>query len=159
MKRFLATFLAIFVLSFTVGSSYFEAYNVEAADIGLAAAGGSAAWEYIAALLASLGLGEAAAEYGDDVVDTFLDTWHERALGDAELGSQLVDGCMYVYDSAADTVRALPWDEFMASLNDFHDNAVDNLTDLYVHFCPELLESWSDFLTSIVRGYRNISHL
>ncbi len=152
MKRIFVTFLTVVLISFSVGSSYMCASQVEAAEIGLAAAGGSAAWEYIAALLASLGLGAAVADNGDEIVDTFLDAWQERALGDAELGKQLVDGCMYVYDSAVDSVRALPWDEFMDSLSNFHDNAVDNLTDLYVHFCPELLGSWSDFLTSIVNG-------
>ena len=66
--RVSASVLVVLILSFSIGSSYFDAYSVEAADIVAGASAGAAAWEYIAAFLASIGLGAAAVENRDALV-------------------------------------------------------------------------------------------
>ena len=60
--------------------------------------------------------------------------------------------CLQFYDATKGSTVLVPWSEITDSLHEYHENAVDSLTDIYVKYCPQLLGNMKDFVTDVLSG-------
>lgn len=150
-KRIFAIFLSVLLLSLTVGDAFISANDISrvyatGAEVIAGAAAADAAWELVAALLAATGLGGAAVANKDAVIDSYMHYLDAKI----ETKEYIIDKAIYLYDSAAEAVQSIPLDEFMDSLKNYHDSAVDSLTGIYARYCPELIGITKDFVSEVV---------
>ena len=62
------------------------------------------------------------------------------------------EACLQFYDISKGQTVLVPWSEVTSSLQNYHDYAVDTLTDVYVKYCPQLLGSMKEFVAEVLAG-------
>lgn len=62
------------------------------------------------------------------------------------------EACLQFYDISKGQTVLLPWSEVTSSLQNYHDYAVDTLTDVYAKYCPQLLGSMKEFVAEVLAG-------
>ena len=100
---------------------------------------------------ASLGLGASIYENRDAIEDAFTDYLQTQEFYGEQYGS-MQDTCIQVYNSNTNTKQDISWQDVWESLHEFHDEAVDNLTGIYVKYCPQLLGICNDFVGDVLDG-------
>lgn len=125
--------------------------NVYAADL-VVAEGAAVAVEWLIALFASIGLGSAAYENRDALVSSYKEYLDAQIDTEQFVIDSVKDSCIQIYDKASDTVKNIPWQDYIDSLQEGHDIAVDNLTNLYAKYCPQLLMTYDDFVKNVLSG-------
>lgn len=149
-KQIFAIFLSVLLLSLTVGDAFISTNDIShvqatGAEVAAGAAAADAIWELVIALLSAVGLGGAAVANKDAVMESFTD--YISAPGKA--GEIINENVINLYDSAVDSIKSIPIDEFMDSLQNYHDSAVDTLTGIYAQYCPELIGITKDFVADV----------
>lgn len=125
--------------------------NVYAADL-VVAEGAAVAVEWLIALFASIGLGSAAYENRDALVSSYKEYLDAQIDTEQFVIDSVKDSCIQIYDKASDTVKNIPWQDYIDNLREGHDIAVDNLTNLYAKYCPQLLMTYDDFVKNVLSG-------
>lgn len=106
---------------------------------------------WLLALLASLGHCADVRDNRKAIEDAFANYLEDPELYE-ELNGSMQDTCIQVYNSSTNTVTDISWQDVWESLHEFHDETVDNLTGLYVKYCPALLNSMDDFVADVLNG-------
>lgn len=155
--RILSFLCAVIVLFFSPCSKYLDASSIDhvyASDWAIAggAAGVDAFIKAMIAIFGSAAAGEAYSKHKEEVNQSFYDYISAPSNAGDIIFETSKDTCIKIYDKAANTMREIPWDAFMESLAEGHDSVVDDLTDLYVQFCPALLGSIEDFVSAVFSG-------
>ena len=125
--------------------------NVYAADL-VVAEGAAVAVEWLIALFASIGLGSAAYENRDALVSSYKEYLDAQIDTEQFVIDSVKDSCIEIYDKASNTVKNIPWQDYIDSLQEGHDMAVDGLTGLYAKYCPQLLMTYDDFVKNVLNG-------
>ncbi len=149
---FICSFIIIFM---SPCARYFDTFHIDkihAAGAPVVAEGAVIAWEWLMGLLASAGLGAVAYENREALASSYDEYLQAQIDTDMFIAHKVEDTCIQLYDKASDTVQNIPWNDYLNSINEFHDVAVDELTDVYVKVAPSLLGTFEDFITSIFAG-------
>lgn len=152
-KRILVVFLSVIILSVSVGGSFFSTKNISRVYAGefAAAAAGEAAWEWIVAFLASLGLGATVVHYKDALIESYADYMHQDYQAKKEILEWFGDSAMNLYDSASGAVRSVPWDEYIEILKDGAQD-YDPLTGIYAQYSPYLIDGIKGYASALING-------
>lgn len=154
---FICSFIIIFM---SPCARYLDIYHIEKVNATggvVAVEGAVVAWEWLMGLLASAGLGTVAYENREALAASYDEYLQAQIDTDMFIAHKVEDTCIQLYDKASDTVQNIPWDDYLNSINEFHDVAVDELTDIYVKIAPSLLGTFEDFITSIFEGNTVVS--
>lgn len=152
--RIVAIIYAVILLVLSPYSKYIDSTsvsNVYAADL-VVAEGAAVAVEWLIALFASVGLGSAAYENRDALASSYKEYLDAQIDTEQFVIDSVKDSCIQIYDKASDTVKNIPWQDYIDSLQEGHDIAVDNLTNLYAKYCPQLLMTYDDFVKNVLSG-------
>lgn len=134
---------------------YLDTYHIDKVHaVGGAAVveGVTVAWEWLVGLFAASGLGAVAYENREALASSYDEYLQAQIDTELFIGDKVKETCVQVYDKASDTIQNIPWQDYLDSIKDFHDVAVDDLTDVYVKVCPSLLGTYEDFISSIFAG-------
>ena len=151
IKRGFLIFLSVVILWISIGSSYLDANRmtkVEATGLTIVVAttAGEVSWDLLLLVLASIGLGEAAIDNRDALMDFFIDDLNKAA----ERDKLMKDKAIEIYDSTTGAISSIPWDEFLESLDNYKNSAIDSASGIYAKYSPALVQSIKDFVSSIV---------
>lgn len=108
--------------------------------------------EWLIALLATVGLGSVAYENRDAIVSSYKEYLEAQIDTEMFIIDSVKDSCVQVYDKASNTIQKISWQTLLDSMQECHDVSVDNLTGLYVKYCPQLLNSFNDYTTEVLSG-------
>ena len=161
LVRFTAILCSAILLFMSPCSKYMGAINMEhvqATEMVLGYYAGEIAIEWLLAFFASLGLGVAVYDNRDAIEDAFTDYLQTQEFYEEQYGS-MQDSCIQVYNINTNTTQDISWQKLLDSLSEFHNDTVDNLTGLYVKYCPALLLSFEDFVNEIINGDIEIPEL
>lgn len=153
--KIFAFIISVIILFLSPFARYFDIYHIDkihAAGAPVVAEGAVIAWEWLMGLLASAGLGAVAYENREALASSYDEYLQAQIDTDMFIAHKVEDTCIQLYDKASDTVQNIPWDDYLNSINEFHDVAVDELTDIYVKVSPSLLGTFEDFITSVFNG-------
>ncbi len=153
--RIFAFIISVIILFLSPCAWYFDTFHIDkihAAGAPVVAEGAVIAWEWLMGLLASAGLGAVAYENREALASSYDEYLQAQIDTDMFIAHKVENTCIQLYDKASDTVQNIPWDDYLNSINEFHDVAVDELTDIYVKVAPSLLGTFEDFITSIFEG-------
>lgn len=116
----------------------------------IAAEGAAAIVEWLVAALATIGLGEAAYENREALASSYWEYLKSRV----ELGDYITDSaksiCIQIYDTASNTIQNISWNDFMGSLDKYHNTSADSLTGIYAKYCPRIISGIDDFLSNVL---------
>ena len=137
-------------------AGYIDVYSIQTVYASDWAIGGGVAVDAILKFLIGL-LGSVAAKktyeaYEDEIYQSFYDyiSFPDR-LADL-IGESAKDSCVRIYDKTSNTIHEFSWDDVLESLHEFHDDTVDDLTSIYVKYCPQLLDICYDFVGNVLSG-------
>lgn len=134
---------------------YLDTYYIDKVHaVGGAAVveGVTVAWEWLVGLFAASGLGAVAYENREALASSYDEYLQAQIDTELFIGDKVKETCVQVYDKASDTIQNIPWQDYLDSIKNFHDVAVDDLTDVYIKVCPSLLGTYEDFISSIFAG-------
>ena len=154
LVRFTAILCSAILLFLSPCAKYMGAISMEhvqATEMVLGYYAGEIAIEWLLAFFASLGLGVAVYDNRDAIEDAFTDYLQTQEFYEEQYGS-MQDSCIQVYNINTNTTQDISWQKLLDSLSEFHNDTVDNLTGLYVKYCPALLLSFEDFVNEVING-------
>ena len=87
-----------------------------------------------------------------------------------QLGDYITDSaksiCIQIYDTASNTIQNISWNDFMGSLDKYHNTSADSLTGIYAKYCPRIISGnkryqywkfpYSLYMVMTIRAVRNI---
>ena len=126
--------------------------QVNAAELVIVGEGAAYVAEWLIALLATVGLGGVAYENRDAIVSSYKEYLEAQIDTEMFIIDSVKDACVQVYDKASNTIQKISWQTLLDSMQEYHDIAVDNLTGIYVKYCPQLLSSFNDYTTEVLSG-------
>lgn len=153
LRKILVFLLSVVILSFSVGSSYYGASRVNAAEwvIG-GSVGAEAVLDFLLAFWASLGVGKVAYDNRSELWDSYCDYMDVKIQNNELSISSTQDAALHLYDSATDSVKSIPWQDLLDSFSEGFDSVIDGAYDLYACYCPELIGLTRDYVSDVVNG-------
>lgn len=122
---------------------------VNAVELVVVGEGAAYVVEWLIALLATVGLGSVAYENRDAIVSSYKEYLEAQIDTEMFIIDSVKDACVQVYDKASNTIQNISWQTLLDSMQECHDVSVDNLTGLYVKYCP----NYSTVSMIILRKY------
>lgn len=126
--------------------------TVNAVELVVVGEGAAYVVEWLVALMATVGLGSVAYENRDAIISSYKEYLEAQIDTEMFIIDSVKDSCVQVYDKASNTIQKISWQTLLDSMQECHDISVDNLTGLYVKYCPQLLSSFNDYTTEVLSG-------
>lgn len=151
VKRILSMLCAVVITATSplvryVDYSYINNVHATGLEIPLTL-GAEAVVDYLVAFFASVAAEEAVRNR-----ETIAEAYSAYLDRQAESIPDVNEACLQFYDISKGQTVLVPWSEVTSSLHDYHDQAVDNLTDVYAKYCPQLLGSMKEFVAEVLSG-------